>query len=175
MKLKGAQRVCEHHCFPIEQKRLYWNKKGIATLQKGANMRIHNRFTSDSRFVQLSDDQQVLEILDPKSNKLKDSISLQSLDTVASGKTTLNLAKAKSALATTCFAAIGRKTYEFECGDKKTRDVWLKSLDCITFVNKQIDPKELGKQAKEEYMATQYDKAKTKQFKKNAKKRDDIR
>merc|ERR1712032_663648 len=63
--------------------------------------------------------------LDPKSNKLKDSISLQSLDTVASGKTTPNLAKAKSALATTCFAAIGRKTYEFECGDKKTRDVWL--------------------------------------------------
>lgn len=175
MGLKGPQRVCEHHCFPIEQKRLFWNQKGVGALQKGANVLVHNRFTSDSRFIRISEDEQFIEVLDPKSNKMKDSISVKSIDSVASGKTTPNLSKAKNALATTSFAVIGSKTYEFECGDKKTRDIWVKSLDCIIFVNKQVDPMELGQQAKEQYMAQQYDQAKSKQFAKNAKKRDDIR
>eukprot|EP00483_Globobulimina_turgida_P009630 UN09649 len=53
--------------------------------------------------------------------------------------------------------------------------MWKNALEAILFVNKQVDPKEIGQQAQDQYRATQYDKAKTKQFAKNQKKRDDIR
>ena len=137
-------------------------------------MNIVGRFSSDSRMIKLSDNQQTIEILDVNSKKLKDSFSLKSIDTIASGKTTNNLKKSK-AISTACFAIIGNKAYEFEAADKKTRDIWVKALQAIVFVNKQVDPKELGKQAQDQYMANQYDKAKMKQFQKNQKKRDAIR
>lgn len=174
MNLKGEQRACDY-CFKVETKRLYWNTKGIPILQQGAIMSIIGRFTSDSRIIKLSDNHQTIEILDPNSKKLKDSFSLKSMDTIVSGKTTNNLKKSKNALSSQCFACVGSKTYEFEAGDKKTKQEWVKALEAILFVNKQVDPSELGKQAQDEYMANQYDKAKMKQFQKNQKKRDDIR
>ena len=174
MNLKGEQRVCDY-CYNIETKRLYWNTKAVPILKQGAIMSLIGRFSSDSRMIKLSDNQQIIEILDPNNKKLKDSFSLKSIDTIVSGKTTNNLKKSKNALSTQCFAIVGNKTYEFEAGDKKTREQWVKGLNAILFINKQVDPKELGKQAQDQYMANQYDKAKMKQFQKNQKKRDDIR
>merc|ERR1712013_567834 len=101
--------------------------------------------------------------------------ALSAMASVATGKTTTNLKRAKKVSAMQCFAVVCAKTFEFECGDKKTRDLWVKALEAKLFVNKQVDPKELGKRAREQYQATQYDKAKTKQFAKNQKKRDDLR
>ena len=57
-------------------------------MQKGAVMSVVGRFSSDSRMIKLSDNQQTIEILDPNSKKLKDSFSLKSMDTIVSGKTT---------------------------------------------------------------------------------------
>lgn len=173
MNLKGPQRVCDY-CYKIETKRLYWNSK-VPLLQQGAIVQSVGRFSSDSRMIKLSDNQQTIEILDPNSKKIKDSFSLKSMDNIVAGKTTNNLKKSKNALSTQCFAVVGNKTYEFEAGDKKTREEWVKALNAILFVNSQKDPKELGKQAQDQYMANQYDKAKMKQFQKNQKKRDDIR
>merc|ERR1711971_443566 len=116
-----------------------------------------------------------IEMVEAKSKKLKDSFALRSVDSVATGKTTLNLKRANKVSAMRCFAVVAGKTFEFECGDKKTRDAWVKALEARIFVDKQVDPKELGKRAQEKYQATQYDKAKTKQFAKNQKKRDDLR
>eukprot|EP00483_Globobulimina_turgida_P009577 UN09596 len=172
--LKGQQRVCAY-CFSIEKQRLYWNTKGVPALQSGSIMLIHNRFSSDSRLIKLSDNQQTIEILESNGKKLKDSFSLNSCDHIVSGKTTANLKKAKNVTASACFAIVGKKTYEFEAADRRTREMWKNALEAILFVNKQVDPKEIGKQAQDQYMATQYDKSKTKQFAKNQKKRDGIR
>eukprot|EP01083_Nonionella_stella_P213854 770976_1 len=174
MGLKGQQRVCAY-CFKIEKKRLYWINNGVPALLSGSVMLVHGRFSSDSRLIKLSDNQQTIEILDSTGKKLKDSFSIQSMDHVVNGKTTPNLKKANKAASSSCFAIVGNKTYEFETQDKKTRDIWKKALEAILFVNSQVDPKEIGKQAQDQYMANQYDKAKTKQFQKNQKKRDDIR
>eukprot|EP01083_Nonionella_stella_P061028 159120_1 len=174
MGLKGTQRVCSY-CHKIEQKRLYWNQTGVPLLQRGSMMLVHNRFSTDSRFVKLSDDEKTIQMMDDKGKKLKDSCNLASLDRVVSGKTTSNLKKAKTVPSTSCFAIIGSKTFEFEAQDKKAKDVWVKALEAITFVNKQIDPKELAQKAQDEYMNKQYDTQKSKQFEKNQKKRDDIR
>ena len=71
MNLKGQQRVCDY-CYKIETKRLYWNSK-VPLLQQGAIVQSVGRFSSDSRMIKLSDNQQTIEILDPNSKKIKDS------------------------------------------------------------------------------------------------------
>ena len=172
--LKGQQRVCDY-CYKIEEKRLFWNKRGVPALQTGAIMIIHNRFTTDSRLIKLSDNEQCIAIMDTKGTKLKDSFTLCAIDNIVNGKTTSNLKKSNNATATQCFAVVANKTYEFEAPDKKTKDIWCKSLNAIMFINKQVDPTEIGQKAKEQYMSNQYDKAKMKQFAKNQKKRDQKR
>eukprot|EP01084_Bolivina_argentea_P161902 281777_1 len=94
MGLKGPQRACEY-CYKIEVKRLYWNTKGVPALQSGSTMLVHNRFSSDTRLVRLSDNQQTIELLDHKNKNLKDSILLKSVTDVPQGKTTNNLKKSK--------------------------------------------------------------------------------
>ena len=106
---------------------------------------------------------------------MKDSIELDDITSIVTGKTTSNLKKS-NANPNCCFAIVcNKKTWEFECEKANIASIWTHSLKLNVEICKVDSPIDLNQKARAKYETKMMSEEKKQEMARNAAKRESIR